>query len=184
MVLLENPVPVFAVGAVLATLCGLAFLARRNLTSFFAFLGVVALTLLLVLVERLVVTDREQIEASVVELLLAIEENDLPAVLTWIAPSATEVRGDAETLMPLVKVGDTAAASLRVEVDGDSTAVAKFRGKIDGIHRNSGQRVFYFEEVHLDWVKRNERWLVRDYQVHTGNLPIDAVDGMRVLNTR
>ncbi len=185
--LLENPVPIYAVGAVLATLCGLAFVARRNLPSLLAFVGVVAATLLLVLVERLVVTNREQVEAAVVDILLAIEENDLPTVLTMIDPAAAEVRDDAETLMPLVRVEDTGATSLRVKVDTTAeslTAVAKFRGKVDGIHRSSGQRVFYFEEVHLFWVKREGRWLVVDYQVHTGEMPIDAVDDLRIPRQR
>ena len=181
-ILLENPVPIFAVGAVLATLCGLALLTRRNLPSLLAFTGVVGATLLLVLVERLVVTDREEVEAAVADLLKAIEENDLPTVLAAIDPAAAEVRDDAETLMPMVKVEDTGATSLRVEVDATAepqTAVAKFRGKINGIHRNSGQRVFYFEEVHLFWVKRERQWLVVDYQVHTGSMSIDAVDDLR-----
>lgn len=181
--LLENPVPIYAVGAVLATLCGLAFLARRNLPSLFAFAGVVGATLLLVLVERLVVTDREEVEAAVVELMKAIEENDLPTVVATIDPAATEVRSDAERLMPLVKVEDTGATSLRVEVDTSTeslTAVAKFRGKIDGIHKSSGQRVFYFEEVYLFWGKREGQWLVVDYQAHTGDMPIDAVDGNQI----
>jgi hypothetical protein len=144
--------------------------------------GVVAVTLLLVVVERLVVTDREQVESAVVELMLAIEQNELPTVLAMIDSVAAEVRSDAETLMTLVRVDDTGAASLRVEVEASEeslTAVAKFRGKVDGIHRSSGQRVFYFEEVHLFWTNREGRWLVVDYQVHTKGMPIDAVDGLR-----
>ncbi len=177
--LLENPVPIYAVGAALATLCGLAFVARRNLPSLLAFAGVIGATLLLLLVERLVVTDREEVEAAVVELMKAIKENDLATVVAAIDLAAAEVRDDAETLMPMVKVEDTGATSLRVEVDATAepqTAVAKFRGKINGIHKSSGQRVFYFEEVHLFWVKRERQWLVVDYRVHTGVMPFDAFD--------
>jgi hypothetical protein len=184
--LLENPVPIYAVGAVLATLCGLVFLARRNLPSLFAFVGVVAVTLLLVVVERLVVTDREQVESAVVELMLAIERNDLPAVLATIDPAATEIRSDAETLMSQVRVDDTGASSLRVEVDtatSTPTAVAKFRGKIDAIHKRSGQRAFYFDKVHLYWTKRDDKWLVSDYQAHVKGVPINAVDGLPKVRT-
>jgi len=180
--LLEDPVPICAVGAVLATICGLAFLARRNLPSLMALVGVVLASLLLVLVEQLVVTDREEVETAVDELMLAIEENDLPAVVATIDPAAVEVRSDAESLMPQVRIEDTGSSSLRVEVNTDAegtTAVAKFRGKVDGIHKSSGQRVFYFEEVHLFWIKRDQRWLVTDYRVHTEGMPIDAVDGLQ-----
>ena len=41
-VLFENPVPIYAVGAVLTTLCGLTFLVRRSLRSLLALAGVVA----------------------------------------------------------------------------------------------------------------------------------------------
>ena len=183
--LLENPVPIYAVGAVLATLCGLAFLVRRNLPSLLACAGVVAATLLLVLVERLVVTDREQVEAAVVELMKAIEENDLPTVVAAIDPAANEVRSDAETLMPMVKVEDTGATSLRVEVDAAAepqTAVAKFLGKVNGILKSSGQRVFYFDEVHLLWVKREHQWLVEDYWANSEGRSVDAVERVRALD--
>ena len=179
-VVLENPLPIYSAGAVLATLCGLAFLARRNLPSLFALAGAVVVTLALVLIERVVVTDREQIEAAVVELMLAIERNDLSEVVGSIDPTATEIRSDAETLMPQVRVKDTSVSALRVEVDASAepTAVAKFRGKIDGLHKRSGQRAVYFEEVHLFWVKREDRWFVVDYRVHTRGMPINAVDGI------
>jgi hypothetical protein len=180
--LLENPVPIYAVGAVLATLCGLIFLARRNVPSLLGFVGVAAATILLVLVERLVVTDREQVETAVVELMLAIEQNDLSKVVATIDPAASQIRDDAQTLMPQVLVKDTGASSLSVEVDTEAqtpTAVAKFRGKIDGIHKPTGQRAFYFEEVHLYWVKQDDRWLVSDYRVHTKGMPINAVDGLK-----
>lgn len=181
-VVLENPVPIYAVGAVLSTLCGLAFLARRNLPSLLALVGVVGATLLLVLVERIVVTPREEVEEAVANLLYAIEANDLPTVVAAIDPAATGIRSDAETLMPMVNVTDTGATSLRVDIDTTDKpprAVAMFRGKVDGIHKGSGQRVFYFEEVRLSWVERDGRWLVEDYRVHTDGMPIDAVDGLR-----
>ncbi len=59
--LLENPLPIIAGGAVLATLCGLVFLSRRTVPSLLALAVVVLLTLLLVICERLIVTPREEV---------------------------------------------------------------------------------------------------------------------------
>ena len=186
MILLENPLPIYAVGAVLATVCGLAFLARRSLSALLVFVFVVLTTLLLVLVERFVVTERERVEAAAIEIMAAIEANDLEGVLARIAPTAEEVRSDARTMMPQMTVEDTNLTSLRVEIAAGEPPLATsfFRGKVDGIHRGSGQRVFYFEDVELSWQLIDDRWLLIDYRVYSDGMPIDAIDGFRMIQSR
>ena len=125
--LLENPLPILAVGAVLATLCGLVFLSRRTVPALLALAVVVLLTLLLVITERLIVTPREEIEQALSALLAAVESNELPAVLAMIEPGAANVRRDAEKLMPRVDVTDTGATAIQIDVDG-SSATARCQG--------------------------------------------------------
>ncbi len=174
--LLENPLPIYAVGAVLATVCGLAFLARRNLPSLFALIGVVVLTLLLVVVERVVVTEREQVEAALLQLMRDVEAGDMPAVLARIDSGAAKMRNDVEKLMPQAEIKDTGATSVRVEVDAERlTATSRFRGKVDGVHRRRGMRVFFFDEVEINWVKRGEQWLAEAYAVKIKGKAIDPV---------
>ncbi len=176
--LLENPLPIYAVGTVLATVCGLAFLARRNLPSLFALIGVVVLTLLLVVVERVVVTEREQVEAALQQLMRDVEAGDMSAVLARIDSGAAKMRNDVEKLMPQAEIKDTGATSVRVEVDADTepmTATSRFRGKVDGVHRRSGMRVFFFDEVEINWVKRGEQWLAEAYAVKIKGKAIDPV---------
>ena len=184
-ILLENPIPIYFVGAVLATLCGLTFLVRRSLRSLLALVGVVAVTVLLVMVERAVVTNREQIEEGVFGLIEVIEKNELPSVLARIDPAAAEVLSDAKTLMQLVKVEDTGASMLHVEFESDGepqSAFSRFLGKIDGVHKPTGQRVFYFDEVQLFWVKRQGQWLVESYRIQSNGTSVDAVDRVRTLD--
>ena len=71
--LLENPIPIYALGAVAITLCGLAFLNRRNVPSLVALVVAILFVGSLLGLERLVVTDREQVELAVAEVMLAIE---------------------------------------------------------------------------------------------------------------
>jgi len=180
--LLENPIPIYAVGAVLVTLCGLVFVARRNAPTLFILGMVVLLTLLLIVTEKLVVTPGEEIESVVARLFQAIEANDLQGVLAEIDPAAAEIRTDVETLMPRVRIEDAGATSLLVEVDLSTdppTATGEFRGRLNGVHSTSGGRVFYFDRVLVDWTKKNGRWLLTGYTPTLRGKPINAVNSLR-----
>jgi hypothetical protein len=178
--LVENPVLIGVIGGLLTTLALVVFLARRSLGSLVALAGAILLTLLGLVVERLVVTEREQVERAVAEVLAAVEANDLPGVLAAIDPAAAKVRGDASALMPLIKV-EKARALSAVDVDFTSTrqppmALSRFRCFLQGIHTRSGMQVGYFnQQVDIHWVKRGDRWLIEDYTAYYDNQPIDAV---------
>jgi len=180
--LLENPLPIWATGAVLTALCLVFVFARRSLASILALVAVIALTLVLVLAERMVVTDREQVEATLLQLTEAIEANDLIAVLALMDPNAIKVRTDAEKLMPQVKVRDAGTTTVRVELDETSVppqATSFFRGRVDGVHSRSGARLFFFDQVEINWQKSGDRWLIIDYRVYQRGQPIDAVKSVR-----
>ncbi|MEM9354338.1 MAG: hypothetical protein AAGA92_15130, partial [Planctomycetota bacterium] len=68
---LENPTPIYAAGAVLATLAVIALLARRNLPSLVALIAVLMLTAAGVIVERIVVTEVEEVELAVEQIVAA-----------------------------------------------------------------------------------------------------------------
>ncbi len=178
----ENPIPIYAVGAVLITLCGLVFLNRRSLVSLVALVVACLGVLALVVLERLVVTDREQVEQAVAEIMLAIEQNDLSGVLALVDPAANQVRSDIEVMMPAANVTDTGFTSLEIEMNGGAepdSAEARFQGKLDGVHKQSGSRIFYFDVVKLYWTKSGDRWLLEDYQPFWKGKPINAVGSMR-----
>ncbi len=176
--LLENPLPILAVGAVLATLCGLVFLSRRTVPALLALAVVVLLTLLLVITERLIVTPREEIEQALSALLAAVESNELPAVLAMIEPGAANVRRDAEKLMPRVDVTDTGATAIQIDVDG-SSATARCQGRLRGIDRSSGAAMMFFDKVEFQWVRRGEQWLLEDFVAYWKGKPLNAVDSLK-----
>ena len=182
-VLIENPVAIAVVGALAATLALVVFLARRNLGSLVAIAGVAALTLLLLAVEKFVVTDREAVEGGLEEVLAAVEANDLTGVLTWIDPVAAGTKADAEALMPLVKVSAANAAAVAVEVNDATnppTATAQFRAYLNGVHGSSGMSLLYVNQrVDTHWVKRGDHWLLSGYTAYYDEQPIDAVGSAR-----
>lgn len=178
MLLFENPIPIYFVGAVLLVVTGLTFLTRRTLRSLIWFVGMVLAVLLMLAVERLVVTEREQIEANLATLFDALRENDMPGVLALVHPDAAEVRADVETMMPEAEVTDTGATMVHIDVS-DSKATSDFLGRLDGRHKRTGHRVFYLDEVRLDWHKRDGQWLLAGYQAMWNGKPINAVESMR-----
>jgi hypothetical protein len=177
--LLENPLPIAVAGGLFATLALVVFLSRRNLTSLVALVGVVLATLLLLLVERVVRTDREVVESSLQAAMDAIEANDLPGALEIIDPAAADIRADAETLMPLVKWTTANAASIETTVDDTAqppTATTRFRAFLNGVHEQSGMAVGYVnQQVDVHWIKRGDKWFVNDYTAYFDGKPIDAM---------
>jgi hypothetical protein len=179
---LENPLPIWSLGAVCFAIAVIVFLAKRSLGSMLGIVGVIALTALLLLVESVVVTPSEEVEQSLTQLMAAIEANDIPAVVAKIDPRATAIRKEAETLMPQVKVRETGAASVRVEVDESASplkATSSFRGRIDGIHARTGARIFFFDQVEIDWQKSGNGWQITDYRAQFRGKPITAAEGLR-----
>jgi hypothetical protein len=182
-ILLENPVAIVVAGGVAATLALVVFLSRRSLGPLIALAAIFGLTLLLLVVERVVVTDREAIEDSVEEVLAAIEANNVQGVLANIDPAAAGVRSDVEALMPQIKVISANAGGILVEVQVAATAptaTSQFRAFLQGTHGSSGMSVAYINQrVDIEWVKRGDRWLISDYTAYYDNRPIDAVSSAR-----
>jgi hypothetical protein len=182
--LFENAIVIAVMGGVFATLALVVFLARRTLGSLIALAAVVGMSLLLLAVERWVVTDREAVQGRTREALAAVESNNVERVLAFIDPGAAAVRADVQALMPLVKVNKARAmGDIEVEVNeaaSPPTARATFRGFLDGVHSSSGMHVGYFNQrIDLEWVKRGKRWVIAGYTAYYDEQPIDAVGSAR-----
>lgn len=176
--LLENPLPIYALGAILLTIAGLAVAARRTLSAAIAFVAVLCVTLALLLAEHFVVTDREKVEEALGGIIAAIQQNDAGGVVAWIDPQSPEIVDDARTLMGLVQVKQAGYSALKVDVEGDA-ATARFRGMLSATTRKGGAPVGFYDEVEVTWIRRDEAWKLNGYTAfHEGN-PINAVNSAR-----
>ena len=183
--LLENPVAIGAVGAVATTFAALVCFSRRSGKSAAALALVVILTLVLLTVERLIETDREQIEAALHDTMAAIKANDVETVLVQIAPQAVIVRTDAETALPLVQVKAAGASQIETrlsEAAEKRTATTHFRGLVNGTSKKGGAPFGYFDEVDVTWTKQGERWLIDGYTIYLKGKPINAVQRVQSSN--
>ena len=71
--LLDNPIPILVAGVVVEIILAIPLLTTRRTKWLFWMGGVLVLTLLLLLVEHLVVTPREEVETTLNDLAAAIE---------------------------------------------------------------------------------------------------------------
>lgn len=181
--LFENPLPILAIGSVCAVAAGIIFSARRTLSSLIALAVVLIATIALLVAERIVRTDREQIETGVYAVLDAVESNDLPGLLQWIDPTTgILIRSDAETLMPMMRVETANAAGaveIRINEANADQATVRFRGFVNGVTKSGGARIGYFDDVELHWTKRDGQWRIESYVVYWQDRPINPVDSVR-----
>jgi hypothetical protein len=93
--LLENPLPAILIGGPTALLLAAIWLKTGSRWLLGLLLGVLAITLLLVLVEKFVVTDREQITATLYRIAELVEQNDFDAAVEYAHSDSELVRGEA-----------------------------------------------------------------------------------------
>jgi hypothetical protein len=177
--LLESPWPALILGGIAIAVAGALFLARRDGVSLAALSVAAFLTLGMVLLERMVTTEKEHVESAIAGMLAAIETNEPDRVLEWVDPGATGVRAEVVRLMPEIDVQQTGTMG-RIDVVIDDaanapTAESTILAFLDGVHRKTGVRVPYYKQrVDMHWVKRGERWLLDDFTAYWRGDKINA----------
>jgi len=117
-----------------------------------------------VLLERLVVTDREQIQAAVEGARQAVAANDLPEVLSYMAPTATEIRQAAEEALRVVRFEEATVHDLQITGDRQARpprAEARLTG-VATLDARHGQDALgkYMATLKVQYELLEGRWLV------------------------
>lgn len=167
--LLENPFPAILVGGLLTAILAGGWLRTGRNSLVVAMLVAIALTIAAVLIERFVVTDREQITAALHEIAKLVEQNDVDAALDYAYSGAPQVRrqADAELRRYEFSLVDI-KRNLTIEVDSRSDppqARAEFNVVVVVTVRNQGLTDFTaarFCEVTL-YKEQDGRWRVGAY---------------------
>jgi hypothetical protein len=166
--LAENALPIWVCGVVALTMALVVFQQTRSNSSLLGILVVIAITAMLLLLERLWETHREAVERTLYELADAVEANDVPRTLTYLASSADPaMRTDVETLMPLVEIERANIVGTPVieleSSDEPTMATARVRGVIVARIKKSGMKGGQDDELTLSLVRSGERWFVESY---------------------
>jgi hypothetical protein len=166
--LADNALPIWACGAVALTMALIVYFQSRTNGALVGVVAVLAVTAALLLIEWAIETPREAVERTLYELADAVEANDVPGALRFIAPGASQIRSDVETLMPLVKI-DTAniMGSPLIDVDETGqppTAKVECRGFFHGTMKQNGMKGGDAAQITIYFVRDGDVWLVSDYE--------------------
>lgn len=171
--LFEDPWPVIWIAGAVIALLSVGYYHSRHRGVLAAIIGVLFLASACLLVEQLVVTEREQVEQTLREGAAAVKRNDLAAVLALIAPEATAMRSSVQTILPTLDVTDAGVGGdLKIEIQHagpQPTATAAFTGRITINSRTSGERLpheTYFRHFTVQLRKEGDRWLMTGYEAN------------------
>ena len=158
----ETPWPPIVVCAMLAMgLVAAMFFARRGVYI----VGIVALVVASVaiyLVERQIVTDREQVEACVYGVVGAFQKRDLNATLEFFSPRDEKDRAFVAWALLMIKsIENVRITGMEIVVRGEgSRAVSHFRANADIVtapHGNLGRQNSRWQ---IDWQREAGNWRI------------------------
>jgi hypothetical protein len=170
--LAEDPKLVIFIGIVaVAVLASVLPRTQRYGLVFLAMAAVLVLTVAGVVFERLVVTEREQVEAVLDDIASALEDNDVDGVLDHLSPAATPTRTRARLAMEELVITDAGIRNLEVAINrltSPVTAEARFDGVIRYRFRTGDiGRNFYAARFVVVLQLEEGRWMVTDHIEHT-----------------
>jgi hypothetical protein len=168
--LLETPWPAIWIGVLLEVLLVVVLLNTRS-GRVVAAMGIVSLVVLvMLLVEWLVVTDREAVQNTLAEIETALEANDAGRVLSHLAPESTGMRDAVERYMGRIEITEAnVGGDLKITLNRATprpSARTEFTGRISFEPRNPGELAPYRNYVRKFTVyleQRDDRWVVTNY---------------------
>jgi hypothetical protein len=166
--LTEDSTIVLIIAVVVAAGLVLAFLKTGRGLYLLCLGGVILLAMVLVLIERYVVTDREQIEETLSGAAAAVEANDFDAALAYLAPNAELLHNDILRRLQRVNVEEATITDLSIDfspLELPPKAIARFLG----ILKFEASGIPYdriLRRLTLKLAKHGDRWLIESYEIH------------------
>lgn len=169
--LFEQPLIVLIVGAVVTLAIAAAWASTGKRWLLVPLSLAILLTIGGLVAERLIVTDREAIRATLVEIARDVESNDIQALIGHLYSGAPQLRAKAEAELPNYKFQSCRVTKVH-NIDVDATveprsAVVEFNVKAEGTFKDGG---FEYGDTVLRWVQlqlvreRDGRWTVQNYR--------------------
>jgi hypothetical protein len=167
--LVEDPTTLIVAGLLIEALLVVALINTRRAAVVWAMAGVLGLIGLGVLIERMVVTDREQIADTLEGVTAALEANDIERVLSYIDPQATAMRASVRMALSSARVSDARVYDLEVDVNRkvrSPLAQARFTGRVRGRYRGEGGSGdgMLLRKFAVDFRRDGGRWLMTGYE--------------------
>jgi uncharacterized transporter YbjL len=169
--LFEQPLIIVALGVAMILALGAAWSASGRKELAYAIGAVVVLLIASLVVERLVITDREAIRATVLHIARDVQNNDHRAVVAHVHSSAPELKRKALAELPnyhFTECRVTKIHSIDIEKYTEPrSAIAEFNVIASGTFRQAG---FELTDTIPRWIKlhllreKEGRWTVVEYE--------------------
>ncbi|HZZ28352.1 MAG TPA: hypothetical protein VFE46_10160 [Pirellulales bacterium] len=165
----EDPTPILIGGGVILFVLGVLFLKYGRAGILVAMAGIALVMGSAMLIDHLVVTEREQVANVIYNAADAAERNDFDACLACISPMATEVKTEARHWIAQAKFDSVSISGMEVKLDRTTnpmTATAEFRAFATGLFsdRGSPYPFKYVSHLAVKLQKQGTHWLVMNYQ--------------------
>ena len=160
--------PILAISVLAALLIAAAYSKQRSIYL----LGVAALVLIsgaIYVVERLIVTESEKVEASVYGITSAFQRADLEGTLEFFSPEDSEDRALVETALNMVTVeDDLRITDVQITMSAEETlAVSHFRANATVHAKGYGNISRHPSRWELTWRREQGEWrVVRVQRLH------------------
>ena len=163
----QEPEWIIGIGVVVVVGLVFAFLKTGAKPLLLTIGAVLALLVGLLVLERMVVTDEEELLETLDNLAIAIEQGDLDVVLQHVHPSAKKVIEDARRYHQQYKIQAVAITKIRKIIVNDQvppTAEMHFIARVDGMIPATGGQIRGVSGVILHLSKVSGRWLVNKFE--------------------
>jgi hypothetical protein len=168
--LVETPWPAIIGAVVVEAILAIALLRTGLVKIVGAMIAAPVIAVLLVVLERVVVTEFEEVEGTLDGAATAIERNDVERVLALIAPENKQVRQNAERAMRQFTFSEARVGNdLKVQINpltSPRSAKVSFSAKLTAQDRRGDIGGTQLVPVELTLHKVGGRWYVAEYQLH------------------
>jgi hypothetical protein len=169
VIFLESPWPILFIGIAVEAVLGMMLMQSGRGKYLVAMIGMAVVVVVGLIVERLVVTDREAVRQTLDAAVAAVRKNDVNGLLDCISPSAKKPRDESRWLLSLVDVEEGHISDLDIKVNrltSPPTAQAKFLAVGRGRDR-TGEFPYqgFAQRVDVQLQLQGDRWLVTGYKL-------------------
>jgi hypothetical protein len=167
MWLVEEPVTILLLGGLTVAMLAYAWWQLRYRWLLHAWLGLAALTVGLLLLESVVETEPEQIEAALRQIARDVESNDLERILRHVYSGAPQTLAQARSEFPRYEF-ERVSIKQNIEISLDPTAQppaarVTFNVRVDVVELSSRIRYTPARFVMVTMRKEGGAWKVAEY---------------------
>jgi hypothetical protein len=167
--LYEQPLTIVALGVVLILALGGAWSASGRKELLIACGAVFVLLVAGLIVEKIIVTDREAVRATVLQIARDVQQNDRRAVLAHIHSGSPQLRKQAEAELPKYQFTELRITKIHlIDVDRQAeprSAIVEFNVIGSGSERGGVEMDHIAQWIKLHMLREKDgRWTVADFE--------------------